>query len=77
MPNPTTAYLVCIQTDNGILLRRRIALTWSDAIAYVYAFAEETRTTVVENNDNFSGKIIDEEPCCPDYTYTIANIAVV
>ena len=73
MPNPTTALLVCIYDHTGKLIRRRIALTESNAVDYIYAYAEKLGATIIEGCSGYSGKIVTKTI----HTYDITNIAVV
>lgn len=75
MPDLTTAYLICIYNSTGGLLKRRIALTRSDAICFVDAHAEKLGATVTEDSNDYSGHIHSDTKHFG--TYTIANIAVV
>jgi hypothetical protein len=73
MHNPTTALLICIYVPTGKLIRRRVALTESNAVDYIYAYAERLGATVIEDCSGYSGKIVSKTI----YTYDITNIAVV
>lgn len=73
MPNPTTALLVCIYDHTGKLIRRRVALTESNAVDYIYAYAERLGATVIEGCSDYSGSIVGHHA----HTYDITNIAVV
>lgn len=75
MLKPGTAYLVCIYDHTGKLIKRRIALNWSDAIDFVDGYAKKLGATAINTNSNCSGVITNNSANFG--TYNIANIAVV
>ena len=73
MSNPKTAYLVCIYDHTGKLVKRRIALSWTNVINFIDNYADMHNAIVYEGNNDCSGSIVGNIT----HTYDIANIAVV
>lgn len=73
MPNPSFAYLVCIYDHTGKLIKRRIALSWTNAINFIDNYAEMHNAIINEGDNDCSGSIVGNIT----HTYDITNIAVV